>query len=175
MEEKLEYAAESYQKWQKKDKMTRKLSKCGVFQIIYCQDFLFCPAKLPFLSCQAPISVLPSSLIFPGGDKAPPAPPQLRLWFPRLENSVFLGPAPATACYQPLLVTSSCVGKPFKRLNSHQDFLRSGKFYSSRRKISLFTENSIIWTGLFEKNDEETRSYWCLRRPINLGSCMICH
>ena len=88
-------------------------------------------------------------------------------WFPRLDNSVVLGPAPATACYQPLLVTSSCVGKPFKRLNSHQDFLRSGKFYSSRRKISLFTENSIIWTGLFEKNDGETWSYWCLRRPIN--------
>ena len=76
-------------------------------------------------------------------------------------------PAPATACYQPLLVPSSCVGKPGKRLNSHQDFLRSGKFYSSRRKISLFTENSIIWTGLFEKHDGETWSYWCLRRPIS--------
>ena len=52
---------EKYRKvWQKptksgrrQTKMTEKLSKCGVLLIIFCQASHFCPAKLPFLSCQA--------------------------------------------------------------------------------------------------------------------------
>ena len=51
----------------KQTKMTENLRKCGVLQIIFCQAFIyvlpsshFYPAKLPFLSCQAPIFVLPS-------------------------------------------------------------------------------------------------------------------
>ena len=50
-----------------------------------------CPDKLQFLSCQAPISVLPrshlfvlpSEAIFSRGGQGPPSPPsQLRLWVP---------------------------------------------------------------------------------------------
>ena len=86
---------EKYRKvWQKptksgrrQTKMTEKLSKCGVLLIIFCQASHFCPAKLPFLSCQAPISVLPSSLFCPaklinfsrGGPRPPRPPPQIRL------------------------------------------------------------------------------------------------
>ena len=51
----------------KQTEMTEKLEKCGVLQIIFCQALIsvlpschFCPAKLSFLSCQAPIFVLPS-------------------------------------------------------------------------------------------------------------------
>ena len=59
---------EKYRKvWQKptksgrrQTKMTEKLSKCGVLLIIFCQASHFCPAKLSFLSCKAPIFVLPS-------------------------------------------------------------------------------------------------------------------
>merc|ERR1711952_256702 len=46
------------------------------------QSSHFCPAKLPFLSCQAPISVLPSSHFCPAkltnfsrGGQGPPGPP----------------------------------------------------------------------------------------------------
>ena len=49
----------------KQIKMIGKLAKCCVFQIIHCQDFFFCPAKLLYLSCQASISVLPSTHFFP--------------------------------------------------------------------------------------------------------------
>ena len=86
---------EKYRKvWQKptksgrrQTKMTEKLSKCGVLLIIFCQASHFCPAKLPFLSCQAPISVLPSSLFCPArlsnfsrrGPRPPRPPPQIRL------------------------------------------------------------------------------------------------
>merc|ERR1712079_340578 len=49
----------------KQTKITEKLQKCGLLLIIFHQASHFCPAKLPFLSCQAPISVLPSSLFCP--------------------------------------------------------------------------------------------------------------
>ena len=66
----------------KTDKNDRKLAKCGVLLIIICQALIsvlpsshFCPAKHPFLSCQFPIFVLPSQLIFSGGGPRPPPPP----------------------------------------------------------------------------------------------------
>ena len=59
MAEKLENMADSNQKWQESDKMTEKLENVEVLQIIFCQASHSCPAKLPFWSCQAPISVLP--------------------------------------------------------------------------------------------------------------------
>ena len=43
-----------------RQKMTEKVAKWEVLQIVFCQACHFCPAKLPFLSCQAPIYVLPS-------------------------------------------------------------------------------------------------------------------
>ena len=49
----------------KQTKITEKLSKCGVLLIIFHQASHFCPAKLPFLSCQAPFFVLPSFLFCP--------------------------------------------------------------------------------------------------------------
>ena len=94
--------------WQKATKNSRKyikiiekLAKCCVFQIIHCQDFLFCPAKLPYLSCQASISVLPSTHFCPakltnlsrGGPRPPWPLPQLRLCQTRLygHNTLPLG------------------------------------------------------------------------------------
>ena len=74
MEEKLEYVAESNQKWQKTDKNDKKTGKMLFFHIIHCQDFLFCPAKLPYLSCQASISVLPSTHFCPAKLTATPMP-----------------------------------------------------------------------------------------------------
>ena len=73
----------------KQTKMTGKLAKCGVLQIIICQALIsvlpsshFCPAKLPFLSCQALISVLPRSHFCPAkitnfsrGGQGPLGPP----------------------------------------------------------------------------------------------------
>ena len=86
----------------KKNKNDRKTGKMRSFTnyiiCIICQAQIyvltssnFCPAKLPFLSCQAPISVLPrshlfvlpSEAIFSRGGQGPPSPPsQLRLWVP---------------------------------------------------------------------------------------------
>merc|ERR1711952_122683 len=40
-------------------KMTEKVAKREVLQMIFCQASHFCPAKLPLLPCQAPISILP--------------------------------------------------------------------------------------------------------------------
>ena len=64
IEEKLENMVETNQSGRKQTKMTENLEKCGVLQIIFCQALIsvlpsshFCPAKLPFLSCQAPIFV----------------------------------------------------------------------------------------------------------------------
>ena len=65
MEEKLEYVAESNQKWQKTDKNDRKTGKMLCFPNYPLPRFSFLPAKLPYLSCQASISVLPSTHFFP--------------------------------------------------------------------------------------------------------------
>ena len=78
----------------KKNKNDRKTGKMRSFTnyiiCIICQAQIyvltssnFCPAKLPFLSCQAPISVLPrshlfvlpSEAIFSRGGQGPPSPP----------------------------------------------------------------------------------------------------
>ena len=48
-----------------RQKMTEKVAKWEVLQMIFCQASHFCPAKLQFLSWQAPISVLPRLLFFP--------------------------------------------------------------------------------------------------------------
>ena len=94
MEEKQETMEETNQKRQKKNKNDRKTGKMRSFTnyiiCIICQAQIyvltssnFCPAKLPFLSCQAPISVLPrshlfvlpSEAIFSRGGQGPPSPP----------------------------------------------------------------------------------------------------
>ena len=91
IEEKLENMVETNQKWQKTDKNDRKPWKMWSFANYLLPSSHFCPAKLPFLSCQAPISVLPrshlfvlpSEAIFSRGGQGPPSPPsQLRLWVP---------------------------------------------------------------------------------------------
>ena len=55
-----EKIAEINQKWQKTDKNDRKTGKMWSFTNYHLPSSHFCPAKLPFLSCQAPIFVLPS-------------------------------------------------------------------------------------------------------------------
>ena len=80
MGEKQERTAETNQKWQKTDKNHRKTFKMWIitnyispsFPFLTCQAPIsdlpsshFCPAKLSFLSCQALISVLPSSHFCP--------------------------------------------------------------------------------------------------------------
>ena len=84
MKKKLENVTESNQKWQKTDKNDRKTGKMLCFPNYPLPRFSFCPAKLPYLSCQGSISVLPSTHFCPakltnfsrGGAKAPPAPPK---------------------------------------------------------------------------------------------------
>ena len=73
--EKQESMAETNQKWQKTDKNDRK-----TFKMWSITNYL--PPSFPFLSCQAPISVLPSSLFCPAklinfsrGGPRPPRPP----------------------------------------------------------------------------------------------------
>ena len=88
IEEKLENMVETNQKWQKTDKNDRKPWKMWSFANYLLPSSHFCPAKLPFLSCQAAISVLPSSHFCPakltnfsrGGPRPPRPPPLLRLW-----------------------------------------------------------------------------------------------
>ena len=63
------------QNWQKTDKNERKPWKMWSSTKYLLPSSHFCPAKHPFLSCQAPIYVLPSYLIFPGGANAPRPPP----------------------------------------------------------------------------------------------------
>ena len=65
IEEKQENMVETNQKWQKTDKNDRKPWKMWSFANYLLPSSHFCPAKLPFLSCQAPISVLPSSHFCP--------------------------------------------------------------------------------------------------------------
>ena len=80
--------AETNQKWQKTDKNGRKTFKMwsiaiyfpASFPFLSCQApisvlprFHFCPAKLPFLSCQA-------NKFFQGGPRPPRPLPQIRLW-----------------------------------------------------------------------------------------------
>ena len=89
MNEKQENMTETNQKWQKTDKNDRKASKMWSFTNYLLPSSDFCPAKLPFLSCQTvnsvlpsshfcpakvPIFVLPSLLIFPGGGQGLKAP-----------------------------------------------------------------------------------------------------
>ena len=74
--EKQENMAETNQKWQKTDINGRKTFKM-------CSITNYLPASFPFLSCQAPISVLPrshlfvlpSEAIFSRGGARPPFPP----------------------------------------------------------------------------------------------------
>ena len=75
--------------WKKPTKNGRTLTKireivaeCEVLQVIFCQASHFCPAKHSFLSCQAPIFVLPSFPFCPAklnnfsrGGQGPLAPP----------------------------------------------------------------------------------------------------
>ena len=78
-----EKIAEINQKWQKTDKNDRKTGKMWSFTNYHLPSSHFCPAKLPFLSCQALISVLPRSHFCPakltnfswGGQGPPPPPP----------------------------------------------------------------------------------------------------
>ena len=65
IEEKQENMVETIQKWQKTDKNDRKPWKMWSFANYFLPRDHFCPAKLPFLSCQAPISILPSSHFCP--------------------------------------------------------------------------------------------------------------
>ena len=51
-------------------KKTEKLTKWRVLQIIFCQASHFCHAKLPFLTCQAPIFVKHTNF-FRGGPRPP--------------------------------------------------------------------------------------------------------
>ena len=52
--EKQESMVETNQKWQKTDKNGRKTFQMWSILIIFRQASHFCPAKLPYLSCQAP-------------------------------------------------------------------------------------------------------------------------
>ena len=77
-----EKIAEINQKWQKTDKNDRKTGKMWSFTNYHLPSSHFCPAKLPFLSCQDPISVLPRSHFCPAkltnfsrGGPRPPRPP----------------------------------------------------------------------------------------------------
>ena len=96
IEEKLENMVETNQKWQKTDKNDRKPWKMWSFANYLLPSSHFCPAKLPFLSCQAAISVLPSSHFCPAkltnfsreGPRPPwPTPPATLMTITKINKS----------------------------------------------------------------------------------------